>query len=156
MNTYLLTRQVTIRDLATHSVGLSSSNFMRFQRPFTRSMLARYVRHMNCFRLLTETVHELFFFCSKIRFLEATGVYRASTMYNNILYGLLTYITEKIAGGEQTWEELLVDKIFLPLGMVNATFTHEVDHTRDDLAHACKIDGDTGKFREVDIKFQRC
>ena len=54
--------------------------------------------------------------CRKLRFLEPTQELRTSYMYNNLMYGLISHVSETL--GEDTWENLMTSRIFqvsLPL-----------------------------------------
>ena len=61
----------------------------------------------------------------KLRFLRPTEEFRGSYVYSNLMYGLAAHITEIL--GKKSWEELMVEKIFLPLGMTSTAFRGMVD-----------------------------
>ncbi len=61
----------------------------------------------------------------KDRFLEPIDQFRTSLNYNNIMYGLLAFISEKL--GNKPWEELVKEKLFVPLGMTSSTFVNNPD-----------------------------
>jgi CubicO group peptidase (beta-lactamase class C family) len=58
------------------------------------------------------------------------------------MYGLLTYITERIGG--RSWEELMRTELFQPLGMTSSDFLTTVDVTQVDLAQGYGTDRDNG------------
>lgn len=47
--------------------------------------------------------------------------FRKSFLYSNMMYGFVTYLSEKIAGRER-WETLVNSTIFQPLNMTSSTF----------------------------------
>lgn len=120
------TDHVTLRDIAAHRTGIPKHNYMRMQRP-TRAEMVR-----------------------KLRYFKATHQFRDSYLYNNLMYGLMTYVTETLEG--RTWETLLTSNIFQPLSMENTTFTHVTDVYREDLAHPV-LRNETGGWREVNLQF---
>jgi CubicO group peptidase (beta-lactamase class C family) len=67
------------------------------------------------------------------------------------MYGLISRITEVIGG--KSWEDLMVEKIFHPLGMTDSNFTHTMDLEADDVAHAYLWDGE--QWREVSMFLHR-
>ena len=70
-------------------------------------------------------------------------------MYNNLMYGLMSYVSEIIGGA--TWEELMTREVFQPIGMENTTFTHVADLTRQDIAKPYLIDFADWEWREVSL-----
>ena len=87
----------------------------------------------------------------KIRFYEGRKPHRESYWYNNLMYGLVAYATELIGG--DTWEHILQDRIFTPLGMDKTTFTHVTDMSRTDVATPYLYDN--GQWRAVSSKLHR-
>lgn len=73
-----------------------------------------------------------FIFFRRLKHLEFHGEFRNSFHYNNLLYGLLTRIAEMI--GEDTWENLVRDNLYGPLGMVSSDFATTADPSSMDLA----------------------
>ena len=47
--------------------------------------------------------------------------FRQEFLYSNYLYALAGYVAEVLAG-DVTWEELIRQRIFYPLGMHNSSF----------------------------------
>jgi len=92
-----------------------------------------------------------------MRYFTASSDFRSSFSYNNLMYGVLSYITEVVAGDGTSWEDLMREEIFAPLSMTDAGFTHQMDITRSDIAHPCFLDFDQDPpvLREVDLEFQR-
>lgn len=69
----------------------------------------------------------------RLKYLKPAGGFRDSYFYSNLMYGLVTYITEQIGG--DSWENLVRNHLFTPLGMKSSTFMTEVDPDKIDLAH---------------------
>ena len=59
----------------------------------------------------------------RIRFLTPVEPPRTQHVYNNNMYTLLGYVSQHIAGGT-SWEDLIEEHIFSPLGMIASTFTY--------------------------------
>ena len=70
-------------------------------------------------------------------------------MYNNLMYGMIAHLAEKVGG--KSWEELLQDNIFDPLGMDNTTFTHAPDISSRDLATPYLKDGANDREISLDL-----
>ena len=64
--------------------------------------------------------------------LPAKDSLRVKYYYNNLMYGLATYISE-VLGGEK-WEDLITTHFLEPLGMRNTTFVTRVNYSRSDVA----------------------
>ena len=75
------------------------------------------------------------------------------------MYGLASHVTEQVAG--RSWEELMMSKLFAPLGMNQSALMHElnVSDTADaddlDLAVPYRYDAG-GDWRAESFKFHRC
>ena len=85
-----------------------------------------------------------------MRFIESNAKLRTSYQYNNLMYGMLSYVSEVIGGS--TWEDLMTSKLFQPMGMNGTTFTHVVDQTRGDIAKPYLIDFWDGQWRATSLK----
>ena len=65
--------------------------------------------------------------------MNATTPFRSKFIYNNNLYSLGGYVAEKLAGS--SYEKLVKDKLFTPLGMTSSGFIdHVTDNMRRDIA----------------------
>ncbi|KAL4240720.1 hypothetical protein ACF0H5_001508 [Mactra antiquata] len=105
----LRSRYATIEDLLAHRIGLPSYNYIRYDDTMTRRNLI-----------------------DRIKYLDEKGGFRTSFNYSNLMYGMVTYLSEIIGG--KSWEELIAEKIFSPLGMTSSTFA-SIDDPKDlDLA----------------------
>jgi len=90
------TELITPRDLLTHRSGLPRHDFIRFSTPLAREELVR-----------------------RIRYLPNNTTFRDHYQYNNLMYVTAGYLAGVAAGS--TWEDLVSDRIFKPLGMNNST-----------------------------------
>lgn len=100
----------------------------------TRSHSTAIIDNM-IFPLRNVNVFPWFFFIphfSRIQYLKASGGFRRSFMYSNLMYGLVTRITEII--GNSTWEALVRRELFRPLGMESSTFSTTADPNNIDYA----------------------
>lgn len=90
------TATVTTRDMVTHRTGLPRHDFAWVRSAFTREDLVRRLRHF-----------------------ELSAEPRTKFQYNNLMYATAGYLGGRIAGG--TWESLVKNRIFEPLGMKTAS-----------------------------------
>ena len=91
-------QHMTLRDLLTHRSGMPRHDFMWYNSKLTRS----------------ELIHRL-------RFLEPASDLRERFHYNNLMYMTAGYALEEISG--KSWETLVTERIFKPLGMKHSNFT---------------------------------
>jgi CubicO group peptidase (beta-lactamase class C family) len=89
---------ITLRDLLTHRSGLPRHDFIRFAVPLSRQELVR-----------------------RLRYLEPSQPFRASYQYNNLMYVTAGFLEGEVAGS--SWEQLVKDRIFEPLGMRASTIS---------------------------------
>ena len=87
-----------------------------------------------------------------MRFLEPNKEFRSEFKYNNLMYGLLTHVTEVLGG--DSWENLMKRHIFQPLGMTSSDFTHEIDLSRPDLVTTYQVDNN-GDLRGISRQLHR-
>src|ERR1700680_4123607 len=87
---------ITPRDLLTHRSGLPGHNFIRFSTPLARAALVQ-----------------------RIRYLEPSHTFREVYQYNNLMYVTAGFLAGEVAG--KSWEDLVEQRIFTPLGMSNST-----------------------------------
>lgn len=102
------TENCTLRDLLAHRTGLPRHEYSWYQTQYTREEL---VNHM--------------------QYLEPNVEMRTRFQYNNYGYILAGYIAEQMTG--KTWEALLDEHLFGPLGMTRAnafldTMNEDPDH----------------------------
>lgn len=94
------TAQATVRDMLYHRTGLAGHDAMWPDDTVSRD----------------EWMHRL-------RYLEPNRPFRSATQYSNVIYSLLGHIAERLTG--RTWEELVRELIFEPLGMKRSCLTVE-------------------------------
>jgi CubicO group peptidase (beta-lactamase class C family) len=92
------TERMTLRDMLCHRSGLPRHEFMWLGSPFSRE--------------------EIF---ERLRYLEPNVDFRSRYQYQNLIYMAAGYIAGRVAG--KTWEELVEERIFRPLGMSSAGFS---------------------------------
>lgn len=84
--------------------------------------------------------------------MEPVLPFRSSYHYSNLMYGLMTYMTEILE--EKSWEDLTRERIFDPLAMTSSTFTHEAELSRPDIAKPY-MRTKSGEWQQVALKFHR-
>lgn len=92
------TKEVTVRDMLYHRTGLPAHDAMWPDTTIDRE----------------EYMHRL-------RYLMPNKPFRSTTQYSNVIYNLLGHIAERITG--ETWESLVENRIFKPLGMTRSCLT---------------------------------
>ena len=96
----------------------------------------------------------LIYLSRKIRFFDRKQPFRNSYRYNNLMYGLISYITEVVGGA--SWEDLMTSHIFRPLDMNSTTFTHVIseDEAREKMA-VPYLRTYEGEWRSISHKLHR-
>lgn len=59
----------------------------------------------------------------RLRHLEPSRDFRTTFQYNNLMYMAAGVVGERVAGGGQSWEDLVRKRLFAPLGMKTANFS---------------------------------
>lgn len=90
-----VTRQVTVRDLLCHRLGLERAQRLYYHRGYDQRELIR-----------------------RMRYLTPVAGFRTGFHYANQHYGLAGLISEQVTG--RTWDELLTERIFNPLAMTRS------------------------------------
>ena len=85
-------RELTVRDLLTHRSGLARGDLMWYATDYDRDEILR-----------------------RVRFLKPSWSMRAQYGYQNIMYLAAGQAVAKVAG--KSWDEVLRDRILVPLGM---------------------------------------
>jgi len=93
------THKVTIRDALAHRSGLPRHDMVWYNSSASRHELMERLAHLE----LTAEPHEKF-------------------QYNNLMYATLGILLERVTG--KTWETLVQEEIFTPLGMTNSQTDH--------------------------------
>jgi CubicO group peptidase (beta-lactamase class C family) len=100
-------REMTPRDLVCHRSGLPRHDLMWYGSPFSRK--------------------ELF---DRLRYLEPNVSFRYEFQYQNLMFMTAGYLAGEVKG--TTWEDLVRERIFKPLGMTNSTLSiDEMEKTPD-------------------------
>jgi CubicO group peptidase (beta-lactamase class C family) len=87
-----LTREITVRDLLTHRAGLGNADYLWYGQ--------------------TTTPREIL---QRVRLLEPSYSLRSSFIYQNVMYAAAGAVIEAASG--RTWEQMIRERIFEPLGM---------------------------------------
>ena len=113
-----LTDHVTIKDLMTHHTGLAQHYYMMYGPRFKRDEILNLLPHMGLSSSLRQKYH-----------------------YNNFTFTIAGILEERVTG--KKWEELVEERIFIPLAM-NSSFTKHVEITKlDNVAISHSRDGKT-------------
>ena len=105
------TELITPRDLLTHRSGLPRHDFIRFSTPLDRAELVR-----------------------RLRYLEPNRTFRDVYQYNNLMYVTAGFLAGEVA--HSTWENLVTQRIFAPLGMASSTVSVVETAKRENFARA--------------------
>jgi CubicO group peptidase (beta-lactamase class C family) len=90
--------RMNARDLLCHRSGLPRHDLMWYASPFNRGELFERLKH-----------------------LEPTTDFRSTWQYQNLMYLSAGYLVEQITGS--SWESVVADRIFKPLGMNHSNFS---------------------------------
>ncbi|KAL3887928.1 hypothetical protein ACJMK2_000313 [Sinanodonta woodiana] len=124
----LRSQYATLEDLLAHRMGIPSNNNIRLDDSLTRESLV-----------------------GRLKYLKPAGGFRTSFYYSNLMYGLVTYITERLGG--RKWEDMVMRELFQPIGMPSSSFATTVDWDKVDFATGY-VDKE-GKRYEVPNEFSR-
>lgn len=105
------TQHMTPRDLVSHRSGLPRHDLLWYGRHFSRP--------------------ELF---ARLRFLEPSASFRAIWQYQNLMFMTAGYLEERITG--RSWDDLVKEWIFTPLGMTRSLTSVTPMTGSDDFAWA--------------------
>lgn len=125
-NDTLRTNETTLGDLASHSLGIPSHNYVRLAILERKELMQR------------------------LRFMKPTKQFRGSWSYNNLMYGLLSHVTEIL--GDKDWEDLITDHIFKPNDMKSSNFMHKVDLNKSNIATSYIEDENDQILKEISNK----
>src|SRR5580698_4158474 len=101
------TERMTPRDLVTHRSGLPRHDLMWYSSPFSRE--------------------EIF---NRLRYLEPNKDFRTTFQYQNLMFMTAGYLAGHVAG--MSWEQLVHNTIFEPLGMTGSNFSVVDSQKTDD------------------------
>ena len=122
------TREMTPRDLVTHRSGLPRHDHVWYGRGLSRPELVR-----------------------RLRYLEPSAAFRSKYQYQNLMFMMAGHLVERIA--DRSWDDLVRERIFTPLGMVRSNTTvRESPNTGDYAFPYGRRNGTTIRlpFRNVD------
>lgn len=105
----VVTRELTVRDLLTHRVGLERGDQLWYATQFDRSEILR-----------------------RIRYLKPSSSMRSRFGYQNIMYLAAGQIVPQVAGKE--WDDFVRERIFLPLGMTSSSTSISALKSSNDVA----------------------
>lgn len=91
-------RLTTARDLMSHRTGLPRHDALYYGRTYTRQ--------------------EVY---NRLRYLDFNRTFRQRWQYNNLMVTVAGVLAERITN--KTWEELVRERLFIPLGMTRSNFT---------------------------------
>jgi len=104
-----VTRNVTIRDLLTHRVGVAREDNVWIASPFDRPEIIRRLRH-----------------------LDQVNGFRHGYSYNNLMYMVAGEVVA--AAADTSWDAFVEERLFRPLGMTRTTSRFDVVQTRDNVS----------------------
>lgn len=116
---------LTPRDLVTHRSGLPRHDLLWYNADFTRADLVTRLRHLPLNRGL-----------------------RAEFQYNNLLYLAAGHLAEVVTGA--SWEDLVRQRVFAPLGMTRSNFS--VRDSQADADHALPCRKEQGSVRRIPFR----
>lgn len=112
-----VTRELTIRDLLTHRVGIERADNLWIAGPFDRAEILERARH-----------------------LPASESFRAGYGYNNLMYIAAGEVLAAASG--TSWDDFVETRLFGPLGMTRSTVRAAEIERRDNVASShTRIDG---------------
>ena len=111
------TREMTVRDLLTHRIGLERGDQLWYATAYSRDDVLR-----------------------RIRYLEPSSSMRSKFGYQNIMFLAAGQIIPSVTG--KSWDDFLTERIFTPLGMKDTNTTIRTLSTSTDVStpHQ-KVDG---------------
>ena len=95
-----VTQHVTVRDMLSHRTGLPRHDFSAWRLDIPRAEFVKRMKH-----------------------LKFSATFRERFQYNNLMYYVIPYLVEKIAG--QKWEAVMQQRVFSPLKMTASNFKPE-------------------------------
>jgi CubicO group peptidase (beta-lactamase class C family) len=119
------TEQMTPRDLLNHISGLPRHDIVWYGSNLSR--------------------RELF---ERLQYLEPNAEFRSKWQYQNLMFVTAGYLAERVSG--KSWETLVRERIFGPLGMSASNFS--VDSLKMAPEHALGYNEDEGKVERIDYR----
>ncbi len=84
----------------------------------------------------------------RVRYLEPTSDFRTNFQYQNLMYMTAGYLAGEVEGC--TWEELVRDRIFKPLGMTHSQFS--VEDSQKDADYALPYNEKNGEVFKIEFR----
>jgi CubicO group peptidase (beta-lactamase class C family) len=112
------TQHATFKDLYTHRVGLVQHYYLMFGPQFSRDEMLEKISHLGF-----------------------AATFREKFLYNNFMYTVAGIAQERMTG--KTWEELIEQRIFQPLGMGNSFAAYQQGKHYTNVALAYQNNGKT-------------
>ncbi|XP_012945234.1 gigasin-6-like [Aplysia californica] len=122
------TAEATVEDMLSHRLRIPTYHNFRFNPKIDRFDLLK-----------------------RMKYFKTNMEFRVSATYSTTNYIMATAITQLVAGGT-TWEQLVREKIFKPLGMTS-NFAASVDFDNDDVAFPTVTDN--GPTKELSPEFAK-
>lgn len=104
------TTNVTLRDLLIHRTGLPRHEFVAYNAKMSKSEMLK-----------------------RIRYLQPSSEIRERYQYGNLMYFTVGLALEKVTG--KTWEDLIRQRILIPLEMTYTNFSVDETQKMDNFAH---------------------
>lgn len=123
------TERMTTRDLVSHRSGLPRHDLMWGRGAYTRD--------------------ELF---QRLKYLEPTREFRSYWQYQNLMYMAAGYLSGKLNG--TSWEQVVKDKIFTPLGMSTADMSVNDLQKSADFAFGYALTGQTAQDSVIRVPYR--
>ncbi len=121
----VVSERMTPRDLVTHRSGLPRHDLMWYGSAMSR--------------------RELY---DRLQYLEPSRDFRAAFQYQNLMYMTAGYLAGQLSG--QSWEELVEERVFRPLGMTRSNFSVTESQMGDDFAYPYTVVGED--VRQIDFR----
>lgn len=87
----------------------------------------------------------------RIQLLKEGGGFREQFKVNNLMYGIITFMAERIGGS--SWEKLIKKELLDPIGMNNTSFFTLLEPEAENIATG--YIQDEGMLRPVSFEFLR-
>ena len=123
------TESMTTRDLVSHRSGLPRHDLLWGRGVFTREELYQ-----------------------RLRYLEPTRPFRSYWQYQNLMFTTAGLLSGKLNG--TTWEQVIKDKVFMPLGMSTADLSVADLQRSTDYAVGYALSGQTDKDSVVKVPYR--
>ncbi|XP_021346150.1 gigasin-6-like [Mizuhopecten yessoensis] len=129
-STAVRTEYAAIRDLLSHTMGLPRHNMIHLDPTLTLQTLP-----------------------SRMKYLKSNHPFQSVYEYNNLMYGLVSAISEKL--GRKSWEKLVEENLYTHLGMSSSSFLSKVDLSVSKVAQGYVTAKATGHSHAVPFELLR-